>query len=195
MGMRDLVLQMHVTLDGFADSAKGFVPIMDRSYGKELDEALATTGVAKADTILLGKGTYKQFVQFWPKAASNPALPKDMRAQAKSLNETKKIVFSRTLPKADWENTTIVRGELKKEIARLKGSPGKNLLVLGGVAFPRALIEQDLVDEYLLSVVPILVGQKRDRLFGPLSKQRDLKHVRTWSFRNGVVLHQYRRER
>jgi dihydrofolate reductase len=67
------------------------------------------------------------------------------------------------------------------------------MVVVGGVAFPRALIEADLVDEYLLSVVPIIQGGNRDRLFGPLAHRRDLKHVRSWTFSNGVLLHQYRR--
>jgi dihydrofolate reductase len=192
--MREVVLQMHVTLDGYADSEKGFVPLMDRAYGKELGKALAKTGASKADTILLGKGTYKQFVQFWPKAPSNPSLPKDMRAEAESLNKTPKIVFSRTLPAVHWENTTLVRGDMKREINRLKRLPGNNMVVLGGVAFPRALIEADLVDEYLLSVVPILLGQKKYRLFGSFDRQRNLKHRRSWTFDNGVVLHQYRRK-
>ena len=67
------------------------------------------------------------------------------------------------------------------------------MLVPGGVAFPRALIERDLVDEYLLSVVPTIVGQTRDGLFGRLPKQRSLHHIRSWTFRNGVTLHQLRR--
>jgi riboflavin biosynthesis pyrimidine reductase len=65
--------------------------------------------------------------------------------------------------------------------------------VPGGVDFPRALIERDLVDEYLLSVVPTIVGGSRDRLFGALPRQRALKHLRSWTFRNGVTLHQLRR--
>ena len=193
--MREVVLQMHMTLDGYADSKTGFVPINDRAYWKELYEALGDTGASNVDTILLGKGTYQQFVGFWPKVASDPSAPEDWRDQARSLHETAKIVFSRTLKKADWQKTTIVRGGLDREIARLKRLRGANMLVPGGVAFPRALIERDLVDEYLLSVVPIILGQGRDRLFGPLERPRNLTAVRTRTFDNGVVLHQYRRIR
>ena len=191
--LRDVVLQMHITLDGFADSKEGFVPITDRSYWRELGKALATTGAGRVDTLLLGKGTYQQFIRFWPKVAMDPSAPKDWRRQALFLHETPKVVFSKSLKKADWNGSTLVRGDLRREISRLKRLPGKNLLVPGGVAFPRALIQQDLVDEYLLSVVPMVLGSGRDRLFGPRDRPQDLRHVRSWSFRNGVVLHQYRK--
>ncbi|MGA8302238.1 MAG: dihydrofolate reductase family protein [Thermoplasmata archaeon] len=193
MAQRNVILQMHTTLDGFADSKNGFVPIEDRPYWKELERAFALTGASEVDTLLMGKGTYKQFAGFWPNVATDPKAPKDWKAQARSLHETPKVVFSKTLPKADWNNSTIVRGDVGREIARLKRLPGKNMLVPGGVDFPRTLIERDLVDEYLLSVVPTIVGQTRNRLFGHLARQRSLHHVRSWTFRNGVTLHQLRR--
>ncbi|MFZ0891438.1 MAG: dihydrofolate reductase family protein [Thermoplasmata archaeon] len=193
MAPRKVVLQMHTTLDGFADSKDGFVPIEDRSYWKDLEQAFAETGASEVDTLLMGKGTYKQFVSFWPKVATDPAAPNDWKAQAKFLDGAPKVIFSKTLPTANWNKSTIVRGDVTREIARLKRRPGKNMLVPGGVEFPRALIELDLVDEYLLSVVPTIVGQNRNRLFGPLPRQRSLSHVRSWTFRNGVTLHQLRR--
>ncbi len=189
--MRKVVLQMHTTLDGFADSKSGFVPITDRSYWRKLEKALNGTAAGDVDTLLMGRGTYQQFASFWPKAAVDPAAPPDFRAGGQHLTETAKVVFSRTLSNADWANTTIVRGDVGRWIARAKGLPGRNMLVPGGVAFPRALIERDLVDEYLLSVVPVIVGGTRDRLFGPLPRQRALQRGRTWTFDGGVVLHQY----
>jgi dihydrofolate reductase len=193
MARRDVILQVHTTLDGAADSKKGFVPIEDRSYWRELGAAFAETGASNVDTLLMGKGTYKQFASFWPKVAMDPAAPKDWKSQAMFLHETPKVVFSKSLPSPKWNKSTVVRGDLAREIARLKRQPGRNMLVPGGVAFPRALIERDLVDEYLLSVVPTIVGEPRDRLFGPLPRQRNLRHVRSWTFNNGVTLHQLRR--
>jgi dihydrofolate reductase len=193
MAQRKVVLQMHTTLDGAADSTNGFVPITDRPYWRELDRVFAQTAASDVDTLLLGKGTYKQFASFWPKVATDPAAPKGWKDQARFLHETPKVVFSKSLATASWNNSTIVRGDITREIARLKRRRGKNMLVPGGVAFPRALIERDLVDEYLLSVVPTIVGQPRDRLFGSLARQRNLTHVRSWTFRNGVTLHQLRR--
>lgn len=191
--MRDVVLQMHVTLDGLADSREGFVPIGDRAYWKELDAANLETAAADSDTLLLGKGTYRQFASFWPHVADDASYSKDLRAQARRLDETQKVVFSRTLPDVTWQNSRLVRGDVKREILRLKRAPGKNMVVPGGVAFPRALIEMDLVDEYLLSVVPVIQGERGNRLFAPLPRSRHLTHLRSWTFKNGVVLHQYRR--
>jgi dihydrofolate reductase len=193
MAQRNVILQLHTTLDGCADSRTGFVPIDDRPYWKELAKALAMTGAADVDTLLLGKGTYKQFAAFWPKVAADPGASADWKTQASYLNDPLKIVFSKSLPAAKWNNSIIVRGDVGREIARLKRQPGMNLLVPGGVAFPRTLIERDLIDEYLLSVVPTIVGQTRDRLFGSLPRQRNLRHIRSWSFRNGVTLHQLKR--
>jgi dihydrofolate reductase len=192
--MRDVVLQMHMTLDGFADSKDGFIPIEDRSYWNALGAAFQKTGASNVDGLLLGRGTYNQFIQFWPKTATDPTTPTEWRAQARFLHETPKFVFSKTLPRADWNKSTIVRGDLAHEIGRLKRQSGKNLLIPGGVDFPRAMIEEDLVDEYLLSVVPIILGQGRNRLFGPRSRQLELRHIRSWPFPNGIVLHQYRRK-
>ena len=193
--MREVVVQMHMTLDGFADSDKGFVPIDDRTYWKDLNEAFEETAASEVDTLLLGKGVYQQFITFWPKVAMDPSYPKDWRNQAKFLHETPKLIFSKSLRRADWNNSRIVRGDISREIARLKRRRGRNLLVPGGVAFPRALIERNLVDEYLLSVVPVILGGTRYRLFPRLPRPQNLKLVRTWAFRNGIVLHRYRRAR
>jgi dihydrofolate reductase len=106
---RNVILQMHTTSDGFADSKSGFVPIHDRPYWKELDTALEKTGASEVDTLLMGKGTYKQFASFWPKVATDPSAPADWRAQARSLHETPKVVFSTTLPKASWKCSHIVQ--------------------------------------------------------------------------------------
>jgi dihydrofolate reductase len=190
-GMRKVVIQMHMSLDGFADSRDGFVPIDDRDYWKAADRVIRGTAAAKVDALLLGRGTYQQFAGFWPRAATDPKLPKDMQESGRFLTDTPKFVFSKKLKRADWKNTTIVRGDLAREINRLKRKPGKNLAVLGGVAFPRALIARDLVDEYFLSVVPVVVGGGPDRLFPSMKRQRRLKLVRSWTFRNGVVLHHF----
>ena len=133
--MREVVLQMHTTLDGLADSKDGFVPISDRDYWKALGRALQRTGASNVDTLLLGKGTYRQFAGFWPTVATDPSAPRDWKKQARYLHETPKIVFSKSLPKVEWNNSTLVRGDLKKEIDRLKRRPGKNMLVPGASNF------------------------------------------------------------
>src|ERR1700683_10154 len=103
--MREVVLQMHVTLDGAADTNDGFVPITDRPYWMELDAALAETAAAEVDTLLLGKVTSLQSKGYWRKAASAPSTPADLREQARGLDETPKVVFSKSLVRADWRGS------------------------------------------------------------------------------------------
>jgi dihydrofolate reductase len=101
-------------------------------------------------------------------------------------------VFSKSPLKVDWKPSRIVTGDLATEIARLKGLPGKNMMILGGVRFPRAMIEQDLVDEYLLTVVPMIMGKGDDRLFGDHPNAKNLVLVRSRAFSNGAVFQHYR---
>lgn len=189
--MRKLVLQMCVTADGFADGESRIVPEFDSPYWEELDEELAQTGAASVDTILLGRGTYEEFARYWPTAEQDGPELAHVRQGAKFLNNTPKVVFSHTLEKASWGPARVVSGSVAEEVARLKAMPGRNMIVPGGVRFPRALIEQHLVDEYLLTVVPMIMGQGEDRLFGAHANPRYLKLVRSRPFSNGAVFQHY----
>jgi dihydrofolate reductase len=189
--MRKVVLQMVVTVDGFADGEEAIVPGFDTPYWGELGEELAKTGAESVDTVLMGRGTYEQFAEYWPTAGSDPTDPESVRGAARFLNETPKVVFSRTMSKAEWRNSRIVAGDVTEEIQRLKQLPGKNMIVPGGVAFPRTLIERDLVDEYLLTVVPVVLGRGEDRLFGGHSERRNLTLVRSRVFSNGAIFQHY----
>jgi dihydrofolate reductase len=190
--MRKVLLQMCITLDGFADGETRIVPEFDTPFGAELEEELAKTDAASVDTLLLGRGTYEEFANFWPTAGSDPAASADFLESARFLNETPKVVFSKSPLKVDWKPSRIVTGDLATEIARLKGLPGKNMMILGGVRFPRAMIEQDLVDEYLLTVVPMIMGKGDDRLFGDHPNAKNLVLVRSRAFSNGAVFQHYR---
>ncbi len=189
--MRKVVLQLHVTLDGFADGKYRIVPDFGEPYWKELDQVMARTGAADVDTILLGRGTYREWAGYWPKALEDPDLPAGAREAARFFNTTPKYVFSRSLKSADWEHSTIVRGDIGTAIARLKRRPGKNLLVPGGVRFPRALIEKNLVDEYLLTLMPMVMGHGPYRLFGEHARPRNLRLIDSHTFRNGALFLRY----
>src|SRR5581483_5254560 len=79
-------------------------------------------------------------------------------AYAAPMNEIPKVVFSRTLARADWPESRIARGEIADEIAKLKSEPGKDLIAYGGAAFAQSLARNDLVDEYRLTTLPIVMG-------------------------------------
>ncbi|MGC2034961.1 MAG: dihydrofolate reductase family protein [Thermoplasmata archaeon] len=169
----------------------GSSPSSTTSYWTELDEELARTGAASVDTILLGRGTYEVFASYWPGAQFDPEESKLVQEQARYLNETPKLVFSRSLSKVDWKGARIVKGDLTRVIRRLERLPGKNMIVPGGVRLPRALIERDLIDEYLLTVVPMIMGSGTDRLFGKHSVPKTLRLVRSRPFSNGAMFQHY----
>ncbi|MGI0131033.1 MAG: dihydrofolate reductase family protein [Thermoplasmata archaeon] len=106
------------------------------------------------------------------------------------MENTPKVVFSKTLKAADWKNTTIVRGDLSEAVARLRAEPGKNMVLHGGPTLVQEFIRLGLIDDYWLFVWPVILG-KGQLLFGPLPSQQNLKLVDTRSFRDGEVCLRY----
>lgn len=137
-----------------------------------------------ADAVLLGRVTYQQFADFWPKQTE------DTTGISDYLNRTPKYVVSSSLTSAEWQNTTLLHGPLKDEIATLKQQPGKDIVATGSISLVRSLVQNDLVDVYRLFVYPVVLGRGR-RLFVEGSGV-GLRLVDTRSFRSGVVLLSYR---
>jgi dihydrofolate reductase len=98
---------------------------------------------------LMGRNTYEEMAAFWPVSDDAYAAP---------MNEIPKVVFSRTLERAEWAGSRIARGDLADEIARLKREPGKDMLAWGGAAFAQSLSRLGLVDEYRLILQPVALG-------------------------------------
>jgi dihydrofolate reductase len=111
-----------------------------------------------ADAVLLGRVTYQQFAEFWPKQTDDTSGVSDY------LNRTPKYVVSASLTSAEWQNTTLLHGPLKDEIATLKQQPGKDIVATGSISLVRSLMQDDLVDAYRLFVYPVFLGRGR-RLF------------------------------
>jgi dihydrofolate reductase len=158
--MRKLVIQEFVTLDGLAagpDDSVDFIPAStagDRKFGKEQVALMDTL-----DTMLLGRVTYQMFSGFWPKVTEG-----EEKEFADRFNGLPKVVFSKTLERAPWgkwKEGRIVRGSVVDEVTRLKGQPGKNILVSGSISIAQALIGAGLVDEYRLVICPVVLGRGR----------------------------------
>jgi dihydrofolate reductase len=112
-----------------------------------------------------------------------------MVAFANKINAIPKIVFSKTLQNATWNNTRVVKGDLVEEVKKLKQGEGKNISV-GGLSMIQTLANLSLIDEYWLLVQPLVVGKGR-RLFEGIDHQIDLKLVDTKTFQSGVVVLHY----
>ncbi|HEV2921756.1 MAG TPA: dihydrofolate reductase family protein, partial [Actinomycetota bacterium] len=148
--MRKLYSFMVVTLDGFYEGPNGEFdwPNVDEEFNEFGIEQLNDT-----DLLLFGRVTYEGMAGYWP----TPAARQDDPVVAELMNTLPKVVVSTTLASADWNNSTLVRGNVAEEITKLKQQPGKGIGV-GGVQLAMALTEMGLIDEYQFVVHPRLVG-------------------------------------
>lgn len=181
--MRKVVLSMGVSLDGlvarpgrFGAGGWGLPPedpaLKERKLGWMHDVGLH----------LMGRNTYEEMAEFWP--ISDDAYPAPM-------NEIPKVVFSRTLERAEWADSQIARGDLSEEIAELKREPGKDMLAWGGAAFAQSLSRLRLVNEYRLILQPVALGLGLP-LFKDLAAPLRLELVNAQTYSSGAALHVYR---
>ncbi|HUR69186.1 MAG TPA: dihydrofolate reductase family protein [Candidatus Thermoplasmatota archaeon] len=189
--MGKLIVGQFMTLDGVVqspgmpeeDAADGFrhggwqVPYFDQEFGEAMGPEMA-----RSDALLLGRKTYDIFASYWPKApADDPA--------ALKLNAMPKYVASRTMKRADWQNTTLLRPDLKAEVARIKGLH-KEVHVIGSGDLVQSLLRERLVDELDLWVYPLVLGSGK-KLFASGTVPAALKLTRSRTFGNGALLLTY----
>jgi dihydrofolate reductase len=160
--MRTLVLSSFMSLDGYSCDAGSeiFELLMEIEDPEQEEYGLARLG--EVGTHIMGRVTYLEMADYWPSSTHVNAAP---------MNDIPKVVFSRTLPEANWPTTTIAAGDTAAEIARLKAEPGGAILAHGGTAFARSLIQLGLVDEYRFWLVPAAAG-KGVALFTDFTKLR-----------------------
>jgi dihydrofolate reductase len=130
----------------------------------------------------MGRVTYEEMASHWPTSTSDYAAP---------MNEIPKVVFSTTLQRADWPETSIARGDLAEEVGRLKEQPGKDLIAYGGARLDQALTRAGLVDEFRLMVQPAALGAGLP-LFKDLPAPLHLELVEATTYSTGVAIHVYR---
>ena len=143
--------------------------------------------VRGADAILVGRTTYQIWAAFWPTAEGGD------QWLMRRMNEIPKYVVSNTLQRADWNNTTILRGDVAAEITRLKEQPGGELLMYGSADLLAELMKHNLVDEYRLLLYPLVLGSGK-HLFRDRIDTQYLRLTRSRVFSSGVVLLVYEPE-
>ena len=182
--MRKLVVFNSTSLDGFIADANG-----DMSWAHKQDEEWNSfvAGNARGDGVLvLGRSTYDMMAGYWP----TPMAAQSSPVVAKRMNELQKIVFSRTMLEASWQNTTLVKGELAREMKRLKEQPGAGLVILGSASIVAQLSDARLIDEYQVAMNPVVLGSGKS-MFEGVREKLPLKLTRLQSFQNGNVFVTY----
>lgn len=166
--MARLKLQMQVTVDGFDANGPGSDVDWDeiKAYSRDLLDS--------GDTIVIGRKTAAEFIPYWDDAATKPDEP--WHEVAHRISKARKIVFSKTLDRIDWNNTEIEKGGLADAINRLKNTNKKDIIVYGGTSFVASLIKEKLIDEFHLFVNPVALG-KGEPIFGRLEDPLKLRLV------------------
>ena len=180
--MRKVVASLFVSLDGVVgDPASWQFPYYDEEMGREIGAAMG-----QADAMLLGRVTYEEWAAFFPSPASESVPSRDY------MNEVRKFVVSNTLEgPLEWNNSTLITGDLAEEIAKLKEGEGGDIGISGSGTLVRSLLQADLLDELGLMLHPVVVGDGK-RLFEEGGEQKALELVESKTFETGVVYLTYR---
>jgi dihydrofolate reductase len=187
--MRRIVVTEFISLDGVIEDpggAEGFehggwsFKFNDPDGMKyKLDETM------EHDALLLGRVTYEGFAAAWPGMTDGVGF-------ADKMNSMPKYVVSSTLERADWNNSTVLRGDLAEEVRALMQQPGGDILVAGSASLARGLIAHDLVDELRLMVFPIVLGSGK-RLFDGVTDPFVLKLAGVRELESGTLIVTYDR--
>ena len=181
--MRRVTVFNLMTLDGYIAGQGG--DISWHNVDEEFQE-LANAASNSGNTLLFGRVTYELMVGFWPTAEAIRTDP----IVAAGMNKAEKIVFSRTLQKADWNNTRLVKDDMLAEVRRLKQQSGKDLTILGSGSIVSQLAQEGLIDEYQVLLNPVVIG-KGKTMFDGMREKLTLKLVKTRIFKNGNILLSY----
>ena len=185
--MRKIVWTMGVSVDGYMEGPNREIDwhMVDDELHQHMNGWLAAAG-----GFLEGRLTYELMADFWPTADQDPAAPAVVTEFARIWRDMPKVVYSRTLERADW-NATVVSEVVPAEVQALKAQAGGDL-VLGGSDLAAEFVRHDLIDEYRLYIHPIVIGRGKQAL-RPSDAKVPLELTDTQTFGNGVVLLRYER--
>ena len=180
--MRILKLQVQVTVDGFIAGPNGEMEWTAIDWDNELKKYVGEI-TEPVDCIILGRKLAQGFIPHWASHAEEEGADK--------FNGTKKVIFTKTLEKSEWDNTVLAKGDLVDEITKLKKQDGKDIIAYGGATFVSALIKHGLIDEFYLFINPAAIG-KGMSIFKELDGKQNLKLVKSTSFDCGIVVLKYK---
>ena len=173
--MRRIVAGLFISLDGVVEAPETWhFPY----FNDEMGEAVAAQA-AQSDTMLLGRRTYEDFAAYWPNESSEEPF-------ADVMNNTPKLVASTTLDTVEWQNSTLIEGDVAEALTRIKREPGRDISITGSPTLVRSLLKDGVLDELRLLVHPIVVGHGK-RLFSDTDAPIPLQLVDAKTFSTGVM--------
>jgi dihydrofolate reductase len=172
-----------LTLNGYFKGPNG--DISWHRHGAE-ENQYAVDSMKSGNTLLFGRVTYEMMAGYWP----TPLAMKNDPVVAAGMNHADKVVFSRTLKKADWQNTRLIREDAVKAIKKMKRMPGKDMTILGSGSILAQFAEYGLIDEFEIMVDPVVLGEGTPIMKG-VKHKLDLMLTGTRTFKSGVVLLSY----
>jgi dihydrofolate reductase len=181
--MRKLIVFNNVSLDGYFAGENGDISWAHSGNDDAEWNAFVAENASGGGQLLFGRITYELMAGYWP----TPQAIKNDPVVAEGMNSMPKVVFSRTLEKASWNNTKLVKSDIASEIRKMKKEPGEGMAILGSGSIVSQLAQEGLIDEFRIVVNPVVLG-KGKTMFDGISEKLNLKLTKSRTFSNGKVL-------
>lgn len=181
--MPRLVVFNQMTLDGYFAGANGDISWAHKDPDDAEWNVFVAGNASGGGRLLFGRITYEMMASYWP----TPQAMKDDPVVAERMNNLSKVVFSRTLDKASWSNTKLVKDGMATEVRKMKSAPGEDMAILGSGSVVAQLTEAGLVDEFQIVVNPVVLGAG-STMFDGIKRNLTLKLSSTRTFANGNAL-------
>jgi dihydrofolate reductase len=180
--MRKLIVFNHITLDGYFVDANGQMSWAKPGNDDPEYAAFVAENASGGGELLFGRITYDLMASYWPTPVADQHNP----GVAEGMNSMRKVVFSKTLDQASWNNTKLVKGDLIAEVRKMKEESGPGMAILGSGSIVAQLAPQGLIDEYQMMVDPVALGKGRS-MFEGIQEKLNLKLTKSRTFKNGKV--------
>jgi dihydrofolate reductase len=181
--MARLTVFNSVSIDGYFTDPKGDIGWAHAGSEDPEWTSFVADNASGGGVLLFGRVTYDMMRSYW----STPQAARDAPVVAEQMNQLPKVVFSRTMDRATWNNTQLVKGDIPSEVRRMKKESSRQMVIMGSGSIVSQLAPEGLIDEYQIVVNPIVLGEGRT-MFEGVKEKLALRVTKTRAFRNGKIL-------
>jgi dihydrofolate reductase len=173
---------MHVSLDGFVTGPRNEMNwiIMDDEIFRD------ATDLNETDTALYGRVTYQMMESYWPTVLTNASSTTLELQHAEWVEKVNKVVFSNTLERVEWNNSSLIKKNIVEQVNKLKQQPGKNMMIFGSPTLTHSFMQWNLIDEYKLNINPVILGTGTP-LFENILQRINLNLLSEKKYKSGVI--------